>query len=411
MRTLKIGIVGGSIAGCSAAILLGRAGHAVTVFERTTGDLVGRGGGIATTPEVFGSLIAQDVIDPDMPHLMSGTMPFVARTAQEPYAGYRPWQFPLSLAAFHWSALWRNLRARVPDDDYRQGARITGAENLGDRVRLDLAGGGAEEFDLAIFADGYRSLGRSLIFPDAELDYRGYMLWRGLLRESELADSETLGDTMPRVSYPELQGNLVAYFVPGADGATAPGERLVNWAAYVGLPEPELEEFMVDASGRPCRGTIPPGAMRPTEEDRLKDLVGAELPDYFADIIARTPTTYVQLIYTARVPAYHSGRICLIGDAGAVAQPFTGSGVFKGYNNVTGLLEALSGEDALDAALQAWSTEQTALSDRLLALGEQMERAFIFDPLDLRGADGAAVEAWWKAAVSFPEDFSYQSED
>lgn len=46
MTKLNIGIIGGSIAGCSAAILLGREGHKVDVFERSRGDLVGRGGGM-----------------------------------------------------------------------------------------------------------------------------------------------------------------------------------------------------------------------------------------------------------------------------------------------------------------------------------------------------------------------------
>ena len=37
MSELNIGIVGGSIAGCSAAILLGRQGYNVRVFERSRG--------------------------------------------------------------------------------------------------------------------------------------------------------------------------------------------------------------------------------------------------------------------------------------------------------------------------------------------------------------------------------------
>ncbi|MGB3713587.1 MAG: NAD(P)-binding protein [Candidatus Promineifilaceae bacterium] len=33
MKNLNIGIVGGTIAGCSAAIVMARAGHRVSVFE------------------------------------------------------------------------------------------------------------------------------------------------------------------------------------------------------------------------------------------------------------------------------------------------------------------------------------------------------------------------------------------
>ena len=46
--------------------------------------------------------------------------------------------------------------------------------------------------------------------------------------------------------------------------------------------------------------------------------------------------------------------------------------------------------------------------NRLLALGEQMEQAFIWDSLDLTTADAASTEAWWREAVTFPEDFSYE---
>ena len=101
--------------------------------------------------------------------------------------------------------------------------------------------------------------------------------------------------------------------------------------------------------------------------------------------------------------------MALIGDAGVVAPPFTGSGVFKGYQNVRGLLEQISGASDLDAGLAAWSHEQVELGQRLLALGQQMEQAFIWDSIDLRSADADAVAAWWKDAVTFPEDFTYEA--
>ena len=103
MSELRIGIVGGSIAGCSAAILLGRAGHDVTVFERSTGALVGRGGGIATTPPVLNGLIEQDFLDDDFPNWPTTEMPFVIRTASEERFGYSPWAMPTDLRVFHWS--------------------------------------------------------------------------------------------------------------------------------------------------------------------------------------------------------------------------------------------------------------------------------------------------------------------
>ena len=137
--------------------------------------------------------------------------------------------------------------------------------------------------------------------------------------------------------------------------------------------------------------------------------MAAQLPDIYADIVRRTTLTYVQLIYTVQVPGYHCGRMGLIGDAGSVAQPFTASGVFKGYHNVSGLLEMLGRHDHLEAALDEWGAIQMALGDRLLALGEQMEQAFIWNPLDLADADVATTEAWFRKAVAFPENFSHES--
>jgi 2-polyprenyl-6-methoxyphenol hydroxylase-like FAD-dependent oxidoreductase len=164
---------------------------------------------------------------------------------------------------------------------------------------------------------------------------------------------------------------------------------------------------MVDRSGAPRVGTIPPGELRPGQQDRLQALVGAQLPGFYADIVGRTHTTSVQLIYTVDVPGYHGGRMCLIGDAGSVAQPFTGSGVFKGYHNVTSLLDALDRHDHLETALDEWGAVQVALGQRLLALGEQMEQAFIWNPLDLAEADAATTETWWRKSVEFPADFTH----
>lgn len=275
---------------------------------------------------------------------------------------------------------------------------------------LTLADGTQEAFDLVLFADGYHSLGRALLFPETELIYRGYMLWRGLLPEAEMPDSSPLGSSVPRLSHAKIPGHTVMYFIPHENGSVAEGERIYNWASYIPLPEEALAAFMVDRDGHFHDGTLPPGFMRLTEEERLKGLAAENLPGYYAEIIDKTTNTYVQLIYTSDLPAYYRDRFCLIGDAGMVIQPFTGSGVFKGYNNTKDLLESLNRHETIDEALQAWGTKELASAKRLLALGEQMEQAFIWNQLDYATASADEVAAWWKASVTFPEDFSYQKE-
>jgi 2-polyprenyl-6-methoxyphenol hydroxylase-like FAD-dependent oxidoreductase len=355
--------------------------------------------------------VDQGIIDADFPHLASADMPFIIRTPEHPVHGYTPWKMPLNLRAFHWSTLWNNLRKRVPDETYHQGREVVDARQVAPTgVELVFNDAATASFDLVIFADGYRSLGRTLIAPDAKLQYRGYMLWRGLLPEEAMADSAPLGHNVPRLSFSNQPGNLVVYFVPNLDGSTQPGERIYNWASYIPLPEERVPAFMLDGDGVSHFGTLPPGKMRPSEENRLKQLMAENVPDYYAEIIKKTQDTYVQLIYTADIPVYHGGRICLIGDAGMVAQPFTGSGVFKGLNNISALIGALGSSDSLESALQKWGREQVRIGRRLLALGEQMEQALIWNPLDLREADEEATQKWWQEAVTFPEEFTYEDE-
>jgi 2-polyprenyl-6-methoxyphenol hydroxylase-like FAD-dependent oxidoreductase len=235
------------------------------------------------------------------------------------------------------------------------------------------------------------------------------MLWRGLLPESEMEDSQILGTQLPRLSYPDLPGHMVIYFIPDDHGAIKEGSRVFNWAAYIPLGDDDLTDFMVDRQGQRRIGTIPPGKMRLEEEDRLKRLLGDNLPAYYGEIVRKTQDTYVQLIYTIQIPAYYQNRICLIGDAGMVVQPFTGSGVFKGYNNVIDLIKALNEHSSVADALHEWSSVQVATGNRLLALGEQMEDAFIWNFLDLASADAETTSNWWKESVTFPDDFTHES--
>ena len=405
---MKIGIVGGSLAGCSAAILLLRAGHDVQVFERSESSLIGRGGGIRAPGSVLKKMIAADMLDADFPHTSCSSMPFIVRTRKEPKFGFSPWSAPIDLKGFHWSPLWENFRKRVPDARYYLDHHAIDLKHKPDgRVDVHFEGGSVLGFDLVIFADGYNSLGRRFMHPKSALDYRGYILWRGLLPEREIADSKTLEERAPRIAYTRDKGNFTLYFVPDQRGSAVRGDRICNWAAYIPLPEAELPAFMIDSSGNTLKGTIPPGSLRPESEEQLKEFMLANLPDYYADIVQRSGGTYVQLVYTASVPSCYKDRVALIGDAALVAQPLTGSGVFKGYNNVADLLKHLEANDDLDAALKAWSDEQVATGKRLLELGSQMEQAFIWNPIDLSLADDIETEAWWKRSVSFPEDFSY----
>jgi hypothetical protein len=96
---------------------------------------------------------------------------------------------PDSLVALNWSDLYLNLRKQVPHEVYHAGRRVVALEaGEGEQPRLRLEDGAKEDFDLAIFADGYNSLGRRYVSPETKQTYRGYVLWRGAPDRRRLSD-------------------------------------------------------------------------------------------------------------------------------------------------------------------------------------------------------------------------------
>ena len=406
---MRVGIVGGSIAGCSAGILLLKEGHDVSIFERSSSNLVGRGGGIGTTSEMIDEIRKAGLIDDDFACFDINQMPFIGKSKDAEPFGKQAWSLSMDFKVFHWNELWTNLRRKLPNSVYHQGVMITHACHLPNgTVQITTSDGDNYTFDLVLFADGYNSLGRKLLYPEKELTYRGYILWRGLLDETAIQDNCELKDEILRLSYKDAPGHNVVYFIPSKDGSTQPGKRIFNWAAYIAIEEEKLDEVMTDQDGNLWEGTLPPGKLSPGVEAELKTRLSKEMPSFYAEVINRTPNSYIQVIYTLDLDQYGKKNVGLIGDAGTVVQPFTGSGVFKGYHNVKDLIAKIRDHSNLTDALMAWDIDQVERGKRLLVLGEQMEKAFIWDAIDFSKATAKFMEQWWKESVTFPEDFNYQ---
>lgn len=384
-------------------------GHDVTVFERSNKALVGRGGGIGTTPTLIQQIREDGLIKGDFAYSQINKMPFVGKSiATEPY-GKTAWAMPMNFHVFQWNELWKNLRSNVPDESYRAGIKIVDARSIEDRkVELTTELDERLHFDLVLFADGYNSMGRSILFPEKKLQYQGYVLWRGLLDESEMEGVSPLKDEILRLSYDNEPGHNVVYFIPNENGSVKEGERVFNWAAYVAIPDAELEELMTDRHGKVRFGTLPPGNLTKENEVRLKELLSKNIPDYYAEVVNKTKDSYIQVIYTLDLDNYRKDRMCLVGDAGIFVPPFTGSGVFKGYNNVKDLVICLKKSSNVEDALEQWSNLQLQSGKRLLALGAQMEKAFIWEQPDFATTDEKTTKDWWKKSVTFPESFNYE---
>src|SRR5262250_2986924 len=110
---MRVGIVGGSIAGCAAAALLHRAGHDVVVFERSESDLVSRGAGIVVVTAAWQDMMVHGLFDGTLPACRADYTRLVTRG---PGTGRPRWlgDVRIDLTLFNWAHLYQGLRRRVP---------------------------------------------------------------------------------------------------------------------------------------------------------------------------------------------------------------------------------------------------------------------------------------------------------
>jgi 2-polyprenyl-6-methoxyphenol hydroxylase-like FAD-dependent oxidoreductase len=391
---LRVGILGGSIAGCAAAIELSRVGCDVTVLESRGEEAKDRGAGIGLPPSLVATLVERDLVDADMPHFDVRRILHVAHDEDEKRHGRLLWEQPGSIALVNWGTLYRNLRRRVPDDAYRTGSRVTALRDEGRSVKVELASGDSQSFDLLVCADGHGSLGRRTLFPDAPVRYVGYVLWRGAVAETELPDLTPLEGALCWPCYRGGHGPF--YLVPGADGSVARGRRLVNWGLHLSVYEIERAELLTGKRPPAYDGPLP--AVR---EGKLKSWVPEVLPELHAEIVAKSRDTSVQLIYEGTVPAYCKGRICLAGDAGALARPHTGTGVLKGITDALTLAEALGEQGNVEDALAQWSREQTAFGNELVQLARQIGKAL---STEIPSGPSHEAQQWFSSIVTVPSE-------
>ena len=282
---MRVGIVGGSIAGCAAAALLHRAGHDVTVFERSESGLVSRGAGILMVTTSWQDMTARGILDGTVPACRAGYSRFVTRAAG---TGLQRWlgDVQISSMLFNWAHLYQSFRRRVPDGLYRGGASVERIEATPHGTTLHLAPGGSLDFDLVVCADGYRSLGRGLLDPGAAPAYRGMVLWRGLIPERDTGADALGGCDLLRPLY--QGGHGVAYYVPGPGQSTEPGERLLMWGYYLQVPESALASVLVDDQERQHSGSVPFGKVHPEVRAALETRLAGLLPSPLFELVRQS---------------------------------------------------------------------------------------------------------------------------
>jgi 2-polyprenyl-6-methoxyphenol hydroxylase-like FAD-dependent oxidoreductase len=373
-------IVGGSLGGLFAAHLLRAAGWDVEVYERIGEDLAGRGAGLGTHDALRDMMarIGLDVVTP----LGVATHAYVCRER----SGRPLHEIKLARVMSAWARLYRPLRDALPNAHYHPGMTLERVESDPRGATAVFADGTRVSGDLLVGADGGRSTVRTQLLPDVKPEYAGYIAWRALLAESEVAPA-TRAALFDELTFSAPDGELsISYPVPARDGDIRPGRRDYNIVWYRPIDEEALADLNTDASGR-RHEQIPPPLIRPEVTAAVKAQARALLPPAVADVFVRMPQPFFQAIFDLASPRLVFGRVALLGDAAFVARPHVGAGVTKAALDAACLADATAALPNLDAALAYYDRERRRFGDWIVArsrdlgacigLGARAERALM----------------------------------
>src|SRR6202451_4260417 len=204
-------VIGGSMSGLLAGIMLNRRGWDVDIFERV---------GIAQA-ELSARLYALGLDTRDLGVAMT-TRKILDRDGRTAATI----ACPQVLTA--WERVYRVLRDAFPPQLYHRGLGLVGFEQSATTVRAQLSDGRTVDADVLVGADGLRSTVRQQCLPDVVPLYAGYVAWRALLPESAIPPDIhcELFELMTFCLPPGEQ--CLGYPVAGRDNELRPGQRRYN---------------------------------------------------------------------------------------------------------------------------------------------------------------------------------------
>ncbi|HEX8479797.1 MAG TPA: FAD binding domain-containing protein [Telluria sp.] len=360
-------IIGGSLGGLFTAVSLRKIGWRVDVFERSPHALDSRGGGLVLQPDVLNVFDFAGLARNAPLAVPSGDRIYLDSRGNVVQRGWQP-QTQTS-----WNMLYTTMRGSLPDDCVHAGETLASFAQEGGQVRARFASGRIETGDLLVGADGARSTVRELLLPGSHPTYAGYVAWRGLVPELDLAASHrALLDGVFAFQH-EGDNMLLEYMVPGEDGATEEGRRRWNWVWYRKIAAADLPAVLLDRAGRTHPFSLPPGALQDKYAATLRADADRLLAPAFCALVHLTAEPFIQLIQDLEVPRMAYGRAVLLGDAAFVPRPHTAGGSAKAAANALALAQALQRPGrSLEEALREWERLQLQAGRAMTASGRRM---------------------------------------
>jgi 2-polyprenyl-6-methoxyphenol hydroxylase-like FAD-dependent oxidoreductase len=352
-------IIGGSMSGLFAAAFLRQIGWDADIYERSAVELVGRGAGITTHPELLQALERSGAttnnlgVKVELRIALDRTGRVIAEK-----------RLPQIMTS--WDRLQRLLRETIDPAHYHLGWNFERVEQNGSGVRVHFSGGRVVHGDILVGGDGVRSGVRAAILPDVQPIYAGYYIWRGAPNEADLSP-RALAEVFPYFSFflPPQQ-EVIGYPIAGFNDDLRPGRRRFNFIWYRVADADLLKEMCVDDHGHQHDYSVPPPLIRKDLIAALRDEGQDALPPAVNDCLRVIEQPFFTPIYDFIAPRIASGRVALLGDAASNARPHMGFGVSKAGCDAQALADALRDHDNIDTALAAYNRVRQPIGETIV---------------------------------------------
>jgi 2-polyprenyl-6-methoxyphenol hydroxylase-like FAD-dependent oxidoreductase len=356
-------VIGGSMSGLLAALLLRARGWDVDIYERVEGELNGRGAGIVAQPDLIARLAALGLD-------VAGLGYDVSLRKLFDRSGRLTHTHPCPQTMTAWERVHRLLHAafdRGGAQRYHRGRWLKAFEQDAVAVTAHFNDGSKVQADLVVGADGLRSTVRRHCDSDVAPRYAGYVAWRALIGADAVPATvrEALFNSM---SFCLPPGELfLGYPVAGPDGTPTVSDERYNIVWYRPVDEAtELPRLLTDRYGVAHMISIPPPLI-------ADDMIAAMCADaerllcpQFQAIVPWMHQPILQPIYDLESRHMAFGRVAIIGDAAFVARPHVAAGLVKAADDAQALVTALDAEPHVASALERFEAERLPVDRRIV---------------------------------------------